>query len=192
MNFRALPWITRLQDLHYDLLSGRTGRTISGVAAACLIGMFASGLVLWWPGVQRWRRSLRVDLRGNWKRINWDLHSVAGFWLFALLMIWAISGFEFAFPQPFRRAMNAVSPLTITRAPQSLPSKSQPNGTVFDAPALVAKARTLAPGTKPGRVVMASGDRGAVLVLMARVDHGDFDTSDEVSLYFDQYTGDLL
>ncbi len=181
-------WITRLQDLHYDLLGGRTGRTVSGVAAACLIAMFASGLILWWPGASRWTRSLWIDARAGWRRINWDLHSVTGFWTFALLMIWAISGAEFAFPQPFRNAVTAISPLTVTRAPQSgsiASSSLEPSD-------FIARARSLEPHAKPGRLVMASGDRGSVLVLMARVDHGDFDTSDEISLYFDRYTGALL
>ncbi len=43
-----------------------------------------------------------------------------------------------------------------------------------------------------GRVVLPSTNRAPVLMLMAYRDHGDFDTSDEVSLYFDQYTGQLL
>lgn len=184
-------WITRLQELHYDLLGGTTGRKISGVAAAILIGMFVTGLILWWPGVARWTRSLWLDTRAGWRRINWDLHSVTGFWLFALLMMWAISGVEFAFPQAFRKTVNAISPLTITRTPQSASPPEHPQPPLEPAD-YVAKARTLEPNAKPGRWVKAYGERGSVLVLMARVDHGDFDRSDEISLYFDQYTGALL
>jgi uncharacterized iron-regulated membrane protein len=181
-------WITRLQDLHYDLLGGRLGRQISGIASACLIAMFITGLILWWPGVARWTRSLWIDTRAGWRRINWDLHSVSGFWLFALLMMWAISGVEFAFPQPFRKAVNAISPLTITRPPQSGPAAP----TSLEPADYMAKARALEPAARLGRFVAAFGERDAVLVLMARVDHGDFDRSDEISLYFDRYTGELL
>jgi len=183
-------WITRLQDLHYDLLAGPTGRKVSGVMAACLIAMFATGLILWWPGIARWTRSLWIDRKAGWRRINWDLHSATGFWTFALLMMWAVSGVEFAFPQPFRNTVNAISPLTITRAPQSA-SRQDPRAP-FEPSDYVAKARALEPDAKPGRFVAAYGKRDAILVLMARVDHGDFDRSDEISLYFDQYTGSLL
>jgi uncharacterized iron-regulated membrane protein len=184
-------WITRLQDLHYDLLAGPTGRKISGVAAACLIAMFTTGLVLWWPGMKRWTRGLWIDTRAGWKRINWDLHSVVGFWTFVLVMMWAVSGVEFAFPQPFRKAVNAVSPLTVTRSPESR-AKASSSPRILQPADHIAKAQALEPGAHPGRYVTAFGRRDAVLVLMARVDHGDFDRSDEISLYFDQYTGALL
>ena len=177
-------WITKLQDLHFDLLGGSTGRTVNGIGALCLTAMFLTGLVIWWPGM-RWK----IDLRSGWKRMNWDLHNTTGFWLFGLLLLWAVTGVEFAFREPFRRAVNAISPLTEFRAPESTPGTG---GAAADVTGLVAKARAIVPGAKPGRVVVPSNARGAVLILMARVDHGDFDTSDEVDLYFDQYSGELL
>jgi uncharacterized iron-regulated membrane protein len=181
-------WITRLQDLHYDLLGGRTGRTISGIAAACLTGMFLSGLILWWPGISRWTRSLWIDTRSGWRRINWDLHSVTGFWLFALLAMWAISGVEFAFPQPFRKAVNAISPLTVARIPQSGPAGSS----TLQAVDFIERARSVEPNTKPALLVMASDRRSAVLVQVTPTLHSEIYPSDEISLYFDQYTGALL
>ena len=60
-------WITRLQDLHFDLLSGRMGRTVNGVGAFALVAMFLTGAVVWWPGIDRWRQSLTVNVRAGWK-----------------------------------------------------------------------------------------------------------------------------
>lgn len=183
-------WISWLQDLHFDLLGGRTGRTINGIGAFALIGMFLTGAVVWWPGIDRWRQSLTVNFRAGWKRINWDLHSAAGFWLFGLLMLWAVTGVEFAFRQPFRNAVNAVSPLTVVRAPQStVRAERSPDA---EATALVTKSIAMVPEAKMGRVVLPSGPRDSTLILMAYNTHGDFDTSDEVLLYYDQYTGELL
>jgi uncharacterized iron-regulated membrane protein len=184
-------WITWLQDLHFDLLAGHTGRIVNGVAAISLVLMFATGLVVWWPGVDRWRKSLAVDFRKNWKRINWELHGAIGFWLFALLMLWAVTGIEFAFPRQFRQAVNAVSPLSVARTPQSSP---RPGGQLPEAEitALIARAHQIVPGARMGRVVLPSTGRAPILLLMAYIDHGDFDRNDEVSLYFDQYTGQLL
>ena len=42
--------VRTLQDLHYDLLGGRRGRTINGVGAAAIIVMGVTGIWLWWPG----------------------------------------------------------------------------------------------------------------------------------------------
>ena len=87
--------------------------------------------------------------------------------------------------------MNAFSPLTVFRAPESQPH-SGPAAPAADAAVLVAKSKSMVPGANMGRVVLASNARSAILILMAYKTHGDFDTSDEVHLYFDQYTGDLL
>jgi uncharacterized iron-regulated membrane protein len=184
-------WITRLQDLHFDLLAGRTGRTVNGVAAFALIVMFATGLVIWWPGITRWTRALFVDFSKPWPRINWELHGAVGVWLSALLMLWAVSGVEFAFPRQFRRAVNAVLPLTVARTPESTPRPGP--GLRADAlPGLVANARQLVPRAKVGRIVMPSTPKAPIQLLMAYKDHGDFDRSDEVMLYFDQYSGQLI
>jgi uncharacterized iron-regulated membrane protein len=184
-------WITRLQDLHFDLLAGRTGRTVNGIAAFALVLMFATGLVIWWPGVSRWIRALLVDFSKPWPRINWELHGAVGVWLFGLLMLWAVSGVEFAFPRQFRSAVNAVLPLTVTRTPESTP---RPGASLRSdpLPGLVASAHQLVPGAKMGRVVMPSTPKAPVQLLMAYKDHGDFDRSDEVMLYFDQYSGALI
>ena len=51
-------WINVLQEIHFDLFAGTTGRFVNGVAAFLLIAMFATGLIVWWPGIDRWRQSL--------------------------------------------------------------------------------------------------------------------------------------
>jgi uncharacterized iron-regulated membrane protein len=184
-------WIGRLQDLHFDLLAGRRGRAVNGIGALSLIVMFATGLVIWWPGISRWRRALLVDVSKPWTRINWELHGAAGMWLLALLMLWAVTGVEFAFPGQFRRTVNAVLPLSVVRTPRSTSRAGTPLG-VNDLPALVTRAQQLVPGAKMGRIVMASAPTAAIQVLLAYNDHGDLDTSDEVTLYFDRYSGALI
>ena len=159
-------WVSWLQDLHFDLLGGETGGSSTGSRPSRLVLMFATGLVVWWPGIDRWRRSLSVDFRKSWKRINWELHGAIGFWLFALLMLWAVTGVEFAFPRQFRRAVNAVAPLSVMRTPESSP---RAGGKLPEAEttALIAKAQEIVPGAKMGRVVLPSTNRAPILLLMA-------------------------
>ena len=131
------------------------------------------------------------DFSKPWPRINWELHGAVGVWLFALLMLWAVSGVEFAFPRQFRRAVNAVLPLTVASTPESTP-RPAPSLRTDALPGLVANARQLVPGAKMGRIVMPSTPKAPIQLLMAYKDHGDFDRSDEVMLYFDQYSGQLI
>src|SRR4029077_1674701 len=76
---RAVAWLVSLHD---NLLGGRTGRAINGFGGFCLALLGVSGLVIWWPGVQRWRRSLTVHRRVGWRRLMWDLHGALGVWTF--------------------------------------------------------------------------------------------------------------
>ena len=192
--FDAIRW---LQELHFNLLGGPTGLMINGIGAALLLAMCISGLVIWWPGAARWARALRVDVSRGWKRVIWDLHGAIGMWLWAFIVMWALTGIYFAFPQPFRRTVNAVSPLTVVRAPESDLSGARvvpgsPQASSLQPGALIARARQAVPDGRIARFVFPYGNRGAYQLVMARAVHGDYDTTDEVTLYFDQYTGALL
>ncbi len=98
-------------NLHTNLLAGPTGRAVNGVASMLVTLLCLTGAILWWPGIAKWRRSLMVDPRANWKRLNWELHSVVGFWTFALVFMWAFTGIYLVFPDPFQQAVNHVLPL---------------------------------------------------------------------------------
>lgn len=102
----AVIWIARLHD---ELLFDRTGKYVNGAGSAVFTLLVLTGAVVWWPGVVRWRRSLTVGLRSGWKRINWDLHSAMGAWLFLFMLVWGISGIYLGIPEPFSNFVDAVS-----------------------------------------------------------------------------------
>ena len=106
--YRLSAW---LLDLHDNLLGGETGRRVNGVGAVLLILLCATGAVIWWPGVGRLRRSLLVSPRANWKRVTWSLHSALGFWFFAFVLIWGVSGAYLSFPQAFGALLDVLEPL---------------------------------------------------------------------------------
>jgi uncharacterized iron-regulated membrane protein len=108
---RFIVW---LASLHDDLLNGDTGRKVNGAGAIVLSLLCFTGLVIWWPGVSNWRRSLTVDLKSNWKLFNWNLHSAVGFWSFLLVLMWGLSGVYLAFPNPFQDIVDFFEPLDDT------------------------------------------------------------------------------
>ena len=71
----AVLWLVSLHD---DLLFDRDGRWWNGIGSAFATLLVLTGLLVWWPGVTRWKRSLSVKLTGGWRRFTWDLHSAAG------------------------------------------------------------------------------------------------------------------
>ncbi len=105
---RVLDWFVSLHD---DLLAGFTGRTVNGIGAILLVLLCVTGAIVWWPGSKVWRRSLGVQWRAGWKRVNWDLHSALGFWTFAFVFMWALSGIYLVFPHPFMAIVDYLDPL---------------------------------------------------------------------------------
>jgi uncharacterized iron-regulated membrane protein len=99
-------WLTRLHD---DLLFDRAGRYWNGVLSLVMTVLVVTGLIVWWPGSSRWKRSLKIKASSGWRRFNWDLHSAIGFWLFLFMLMWGISGFYLGVPEPFSNFVDAIS-----------------------------------------------------------------------------------
>jgi len=182
--------VRTVQDLHFDLLAGRTGRVVNGAGALLLLGLCLSGLVIWWPGIPNWRRGFTIDFRRNWKRITWDLHSATGIWTVAMMAMWAITGIYFAFPTQFRTAVNAMSPLTVVATPQSDSAGSNAAPPTWRA--LIARASERIPDQHVARVVTPYDGKAAFLVMFSPVAPYSAGGAALTSVYLDQYTGEVL
>jgi uncharacterized iron-regulated membrane protein len=106
-SLKALNWIL---DLHDNLLAGRTGRRVNGVFGILLIGLVLTGIVIWWPGVQSWPKSLTFRWNTSWKRFNWDLHSAVGFWTLLFVLMFGVTGVYLGMPQPFGDLVDYLQP----------------------------------------------------------------------------------
>lgn len=180
-----------MREAHvYLLVDRRMGIDANGILAGILGLSCLAGLVVWWPGVARWTRGLVVDFRRGWRRINFDLHNAVGFWTAALLLLWAVSGVYLTYAPEFRRAVDAVAPLTPQGAPPE--SISTPHARDVEAPVLVSRALAAVPGSRPGRFIRPASERSAAVVLVARDVQGDRITADEVSVYLDRFSGEVL
>jgi len=63
--------VSKVLDLHDNLLAGPTGRRVNGVGALSVLALAATGLTLCWPGIKTWRRSLTLHRGVGWKRLIW-------------------------------------------------------------------------------------------------------------------------
>ena len=87
-----------------------TAEAWNGIGSAFATLLVLTGLLVWWPGVTRWKRSLSVKLERRWRRFTLDLHSAAGFYLFGFLLVWGVSGVYMGVPAPFSWLLEATSP----------------------------------------------------------------------------------
>lgn len=104
--------VSGLIEIHDNFLAGDTGQTINGIGAFCVILVAMTGLVIWWPGIARWRRSLSIHRGVGWKRLTWDLHSMVGFWSFGFIMIFALSGIYLCFAESIHAMADHLFPPT--------------------------------------------------------------------------------
>jgi len=71
------------------------GGLILAVTAVLLLLLAATGLVVWWPGIKRMARGLRVRRRQGAYAFNYDLHNVVGLAAIPFLVMWGFTGANF-------------------------------------------------------------------------------------------------
>jgi uncharacterized iron-regulated membrane protein len=104
--------VSKLLSLHDDLLGGPTGRKVNGVGAVLIVFLAFTGIVVWWPGIRRWRRSLVVQRNAGWQRVIWSLHSMIGFWSLGIILLFGLSGIYLGSPELIQSVADRIEPLT--------------------------------------------------------------------------------
>lgn len=87
--------------LHNSLLLGTVGYWIVDIATIIFVIGLLTGVVLWWP--KKWKgkalkKAFTIKWKAKFKRLNYDLHNVLGFYSLAISFVLAVSGLIIAFP----------------------------------------------------------------------------------------------
>lgn len=90
-------WIAR--QIHQFLyLRSDVGSIIVGTSTLIFIFISITGLILWWPKNRKIAlKRLKIDPKAKWKRLNYDLHQVLGFYVFLFTMLIAVTGLVWSF-----------------------------------------------------------------------------------------------
>ncbi|MBS1664667.1 MAG: PepSY domain-containing protein [Bacteroidetes bacterium] len=173
-----------VKAIHWSLLLNTPyGQPIVGWSTVVFVIGLITGIVLWWPKKwnKAWRdRSFKINWKASYKRVNYDLHNVPGFYsLFPALIIaftglvWVFGWFSSVAPAPVvKKSDTTVQTATTDPLQKALQTASIK---VPDAPRL-----SLSP---------AYGKDGVVYI-NAYPDQQTYYGYDV--LQFDQYTGTLL
>lgn len=94
-------FFTVVLALHMNLLLGdAVGHFIIRWSVVCFVILLLSGMVLWWPKnwkLKQLKKSFQIKWNAKFKRLNYDLHNVFGFYSFLILMIIALTGLMWSF-----------------------------------------------------------------------------------------------
>ncbi len=85
---------------HLNLWMGEVGNKIVSYSTLIFLFILISGLILWWPRnkkVAKKRVKFSWADRTRWKRKNYDLHNILGFYASAIALIIAITGLIMTF-----------------------------------------------------------------------------------------------
>ena len=86
-------------DIHLSLKMGKIGEQIIKWNVLIFLIMVLSGLIIWLPKQRKFlKQALSIKWKTqNWKRLNWDLHNVLGFYASFILLIIALTGIFWVF-----------------------------------------------------------------------------------------------
>lgn len=94
-------FFTIVLRLHLNLLLKKEiGHYIVGTSVLIFVFMIVSGIVLWWPknkAALKQRLSFLWKKSTKWKRKNYDLHNILGFYSSFLVLIIALTGLTWSF-----------------------------------------------------------------------------------------------
>jgi uncharacterized iron-regulated membrane protein len=183
-------FFTTVLKLHRYLLAEEAGKAVTGVSCVVFVLMLGSGVVLWWPRNAAFLRDrLRIRLKARWRRVNYDVHSVAGFYAAFPLLVIALTGLVWSY-KPVNGALFLLldgKPQDKTR-PVSVAGGRNPGGFAYEA--LV--ARTGRQYAFPGDLTVTLPKDDSASVVIAKEDLSAALPNVVSFLYFDQYSGALL
>lgn len=91
-----------LKAIHWSLLLKTDwGKYVVGIPVVLFIIMLITGIVLWWPKNKKARKGrLSFDWKNvkTWKRKNYDLHSILGFYVSFIALLMSLTGIYFSYP----------------------------------------------------------------------------------------------
>ncbi|MBT1687509.1 PepSY-associated TM helix domain-containing protein [Dawidia soli] len=99
-----------MRRIHQNLLLRRDiGNMVVGWSVAIFVFILITGIVLWWPQrVAQIKQSITVKWNAKWKRVNYDLHNVLGFYSFIFALIIALTGLTWSFEWWEESVFNAM------------------------------------------------------------------------------------
>ncbi|HTI60454.1 PepSY-associated TM helix domain-containing protein [Mucilaginibacter sp.] len=94
----------------YLLLPPKIGSVVVGISVLIFLVLMITGIILWWPRRKSdCKRSFTIKWGSRWRRINYDLHNVLGFYATSIAIILAITGLSIAFDWVNKGIYNAAN-----------------------------------------------------------------------------------
>lgn len=182
-----------IKFLHWSLLLNTPyGQPIVGWSTFIFVVLMITGLVLWWPKRKKkdLKQAFTVKWKARWRRVNYDLHNVLGFYVTILALIIALTGMTWAFKW-FQATVYVVASGTTKPPPKEEYKSVQPAATVTGNALDIAfaDARRYMPDAERVGVRPPAKAEATVRISTYRSSETFYDRDE---LQYDQYSGQRL
>lgn len=171
--------------LHYELLSGATGSYFVGVIGLLATFLAMTGIALW-PGWRKLSAGFKVKWDARPKRLNFDIHKVAGIVAAVFLAMATFTGFCWNF---WDWSVPAIHAITFSPKPVEAASVPIAGQSALDISALLQTAEAAVPGTLTTYIEIPA-EPESTFHTWAKYPDESQDYSSEVQV--DQYSGKVL
>jgi len=187
---RESEFLAVVLKIHRSLYLGEPGKIITGVSAFIFLFMLISGIILWWPGRrQKLKQKFTLARNAGWRRLNYDLHSVLGFYASWIIVFTVLTGLVWSFKW-MESGMYSLAG-SVKESPVKVRSALPSEGKKISMDAVLQAGLAQASGpSKEQMIFLPEDSTGAVRMNIRYVKEGFFTKQDQ--FFFDQYTGKLL
>lgn len=172
----------------YLWLPPKVGQPIVASATLVFVMMLVTGIILWWPRNKAARKQrFKVKFNAKWRRVNYDLHNVLGFYMSWVIIFIAFTGlvwgFEWFSKAVFWTASGGKEMVAFSMPVSDTTASVRPDGAPVDI--LWQRMRLQNPDYNGIMEVHLPEDHSAIEVAL-NPDAGTYWKTD--FYYFDQYT----
>ena len=173
-------------QLHYALLAGTPGTVVVGIVAFLLLVLSVTGIFLW-SGWRKLISGFKIKWQAHPKRVNYDIHKVAGIITAVFLGFTAFTGFCWNFYEYAEPAIYAItfSPHSPEPVSQIVAGKS-----ALGMAEILKIADAALPGTETTFINLPREPKGTFAIYKKRPQESN-EYGDSI-VYLDQYSGKIL
>ena len=149
--------------------------------------MLVSGLFLWWPRKSKNKRQrFSIKWKARWRRLNYDLHNVLGFYVWSIALLLALTGLVWGFQwyaQGLHAAVGGEKTLEYSEPPSDTTAVYRDSEPVIDKVFAIMKAEY-----PDARAIEVHPPETKTLPIAANANPDDETYWQLDYRYFDQYT----
>lgn len=174
--------------IHRSLYLDDAGKIITGTSATIFIFMLISGIILWWPKNKALlKQKFSIAKNVAWKKKNYDLHSVLGFYASWIIIFTALTGIVWS----FKWAENTMYWMNGSQKEETkYYSEYIEDGKRLAIDKVIERAGSLYSNSNDCFINVPEDSIGVYRITLRYDEGGFYKKSDQ--LFFEQYTGELL